>query len=113
MGMSGISTSQVSRLCVDIDERVNAFLSRPIEGDWPYLWIRRHLREVAGGRPDRVEGQAVTIAVAVNTDDVREVLGMSLGPSGHAERPGISSSRAAGADTRSLGLARYHRVMAR
>jgi putative transposase len=37
--MSGISRSQVSRLCVDIDERVNAFLSRPIEGDWPYLWI--------------------------------------------------------------------------
>lgn len=57
MGMSGISKSQVSRLCVEIDERVNAFLSRPIEGDWPYLWIDRHLREVAGGRPDRVVGR--------------------------------------------------------
>jgi hypothetical protein len=34
-------------------------------------------------------------------------------PSGHAARPGINSSRAAGADTRSLGLARYHRVIAR
>jgi transposase-like protein len=39
MGMSGISKSQVSRLCAKIDERVNAFLTRPIEGDWPYLWI--------------------------------------------------------------------------
>jgi putative transposase len=39
MGMSGISKSQVSRLCAEIDERVNAFLTRPIEGDWPYLWI--------------------------------------------------------------------------
>ena len=39
MGMSGISKSQVSRLCEEIDERVKAFLDRPIEGDWPYLWI--------------------------------------------------------------------------
>ena len=39
MGMSGISKSQVSRLCAEIDERVDAFLTRPIEGDWPYLWI--------------------------------------------------------------------------
>jgi len=39
MGMSGISKSQVSRLCEEIDERVQAFLDRPIEGDWPYLWI--------------------------------------------------------------------------
>jgi putative transposase len=35
MGMSGISKSQVSRLCAEIDERVSAFLSRPLEGDWP------------------------------------------------------------------------------
>ena len=39
LGMSGISKSQVSRLCAEIDERVGAFLNRPIEGDWPYLWI--------------------------------------------------------------------------
>src|SRR5581483_7520455 len=39
MGMSGISKSQVSRLCAEIDERVHAFLNRPIEGSWPYLWI--------------------------------------------------------------------------
>src|SRR6187431_984358 len=39
MGMTGISKSQVSRLCAEIDERVNAFLERPMEGDWPYLWI--------------------------------------------------------------------------
>lgn len=37
MGMSGISKSHVSRLCEEIDERVQAFLTRPIEGDWPYL----------------------------------------------------------------------------
>ena len=39
LGMSGISKSQVSRLCEEIDQRVKAFLDRPIEGDWPYLWI--------------------------------------------------------------------------
>src|SRR5664279_3847353 len=38
MGMSGISKSQVSRLCGEIDERVKAFLDRPLEGDWPYVW---------------------------------------------------------------------------
>lgn len=39
LGMTGISKSQVSRLCKEIDERVNQFLERPIEGHWPYLWI--------------------------------------------------------------------------
>src|SRR6476659_8936500 len=39
MGASGISKSQVSRLCAEIDERVKAFLHRPIEGDWPYVWL--------------------------------------------------------------------------
>ena len=39
MGLSGISKSQVSKLCKEIDERVKAFLERPLEGDWPYLWL--------------------------------------------------------------------------
>src|ERR1043166_6602570 len=39
MGASGISKSQVSRLCAEIDERVQTFLCRPIEGEWPYLWL--------------------------------------------------------------------------
>ncbi|GHH26131.1 hypothetical protein GCM10008023_40290 [Sphingomonas glacialis] len=39
MGGTGVSRSQVSRLIIEIDERVNAFLNRPIEGEWPYLWI--------------------------------------------------------------------------
>ncbi len=37
--MSGISKSQVCRLCEEIDEKVQAFPTRPIEGDWPYPWI--------------------------------------------------------------------------
>jgi len=79
MGMSGISKSQVSRLCAEIDERVNAFLSRPIEGDWPYLWIDATYLKVR--EAGRIVSVAVIIAVAVNTDGVREVLGMAVGPS--------------------------------
>ena len=39
MGMTGISKSQVSRLCAEIDDKIEAFLNRPLEGDWPYLWL--------------------------------------------------------------------------
>jgi transposase-like protein len=39
LGMSGVLKSQVSRLREEIDERVKTFLDRPLEGDWPYLWI--------------------------------------------------------------------------
>jgi putative transposase len=79
MGMTGISKSQVSRLCADIDERVQAFLNRPIEGDWPYLWIDATYMKVR--EAGRIVSVAVIIAVGVNTDGVREVLGMALGPS--------------------------------
>jgi putative transposase len=54
MGLSGISKSQVSKLCKDIDERVNAFLDRPIEGEWPYLWLdATYLKVRDGGRSSR------------------------------------------------------------
>lgn len=79
MGGTGISKSQVSRLCAEIDERVNAFLSRPIEGSWPYLWIdATYLKSRQGGR---VVSVAVIVAVAVNADGRREVLGVATGPS--------------------------------
>ena len=79
MGGSGVSKSQVSRLCGEIDERVQAFLSRPIEGEWPYLWL--DATYVKARRDGRVASVAVIIAVAVNTDGRREVLGMTMGNS--------------------------------
>ena len=79
MGMTGISKSQVSRLCEDIDGRVNTFLERPIEGSWPYLWIDATYIKVREG--GRIISVAVIIAVGVNTDGRREVLGMAVGPS--------------------------------
>jgi putative transposase len=79
MGMTGISKSQVSRLCEEIDERVHAFLARPIEGSWPYLWIDATYVKVR--QAGRIVSVAVIIAVAVNTDGRREVLGMQVGAS--------------------------------
>ena len=79
MGMSGISKSQVSRLCEEIDERVKAFLDRPIEGDWPYLWIDATYVKVR--QAGRIVSVAVIVAVGVNADGRREVLGMDIGPS--------------------------------
>ena len=79
MGMTGISKSQVSRLCVDIDERVGAFLDRRIEGDWPYLWIDATYLKVR--QNGRIVSVAVIIAVGVNSDGRREVLGMAIGAS--------------------------------
>jgi transposase-like protein len=79
MGGSGVSKSQVSRLCEEIDVRVKAFLDRPIEGDWPYLWI--DATYVKARQNDRVVSLAVIVAVGANTDGRREVLGMDIGPS--------------------------------
>ena len=79
MGMTGVSKSQVSRLCADIDERVNAFLNRPLEGDWPYLWLdATYIKARRGGR---IVSVAAIVAVGVNTDGRREVLGVAVQPS--------------------------------
>src|SRR6185369_12173697 len=79
MGMTGISKSQVSRLCAEIDDKVKAFLTRPIEGDWPYLWIDATYLKVR--QAGRIVSVAVIVAVGVNADGRREVLGMDVGPS--------------------------------
>jgi transposase-like protein len=79
MGMEGISKSQVSRLCADIDERVQSFLTRPLEGDWPYIWL--DATYVKARRDHHIVSVAVIVAVGVNTDGRREVLGMTVGHS--------------------------------
>jgi len=77
MGMSGISKSQVSRLCAEIDGKIAAFLDRPLEGEWPYLWLDATWVKVR--REGRIVSVAVIVAVAVNGDGRREVLGMTVG----------------------------------
>jgi transposase-like protein len=91
MGAGGVSRSQVSRLVAEIDERVRAFLTRPLEGDWPYLWIDATYVKVR--QAGRIVSVAVIIAVGANADGRREVLpfgdaciacrarGLDVGPS--------------------------------
>ncbi|MGD1038120.1 MAG: IS256 family transposase [Roseiarcus sp.] len=79
MGGCGVSKSQVSRLCVEIDGKVKAFLERPIEGDWLYLWIDATYVKMRDA--GRIVSAAVIVAVGVNADGRREVLGMDIGPS--------------------------------
>src|SRR5215211_3712900 len=79
MGLSGICKSQVSKLCKEIDERVLAFLKRPLSDEWPYLWLdATYLKVREGGR---IVSVAAIIAVAVNTDGRREIVGLHIGPS--------------------------------
>ena len=77
--MTGISKSQVSRLVAEIDDKVQAFLNRPIEGDWPYVWLDATYVKVR--QAGRIVSVAVTIAVGVNTDGRREILGLDIGVS--------------------------------
>jgi putative transposase len=79
MGLSGISKSQVSKLCKEIDERVGAFLKRPLAGDWPYLWLDATYLKVR--ESGRIVSVAAIIAMAVTTDGRREIIGLHLGPS--------------------------------
>jgi len=79
MGMGGISKSQVSRLCEEIDAKVKAFLDRPIEGDWLYLWVDATYLKVR--QNGRIVSVAAIVAVGVNADGRREVLGLEIGAS--------------------------------
>ena len=79
MGLSSISKSTVSKLCKDIDDRVHAFLDRPLSGYWPYLWLdATYLKQREGGR---IVSVAAIIAVAVDSEGKREIVGLHIGPS--------------------------------
>jgi putative transposase len=80
LGMSGISKSRVSELCKELDEEVERFRSRPLEGCYPYVWVdATYLKARQDGR---VASTAVVIAVGVKAHSgEREVLGFDVGPS--------------------------------
>ncbi|GJE30555.1 hypothetical protein LDDCCGHA_0724 [Methylobacterium oxalidis] len=89
MGLSGISKSSVSKLCMEIDERVSAFLTRPLSGAWPYLWLdATYLKVREGGR---IVSVAAIVAVAVDTEGRREIVGLHIGPSKAAAPPALLS----------------------
>lgn len=80
LGMAGISKSRVSELCEELDEEVERFRGRPLEGLYPYVWLdATYLKARQDGR---VAATAVVIAVGVNAKTgEREVLGLDVGPS--------------------------------
>ena len=79
LGMQGISKSQVSRLCADLDKEVERFRTRKLEGPYPYVWLDGTFVKVREN--GRVVSQAIVIAIAVTTSGEREVLGVDVGPS--------------------------------
>ena len=79
LGMNGISKSQVSRLCKELDTEVEQFRSRRLEGSYPYVWLDATFLKVR--HQGRVVSMAVVIAIGVRDSGEREVLGVDVGPS--------------------------------
>jgi transposase-like protein len=80
LGMDGISKSRVSELCEELDEEVERFRNRPLEGSYPYVWV--DATYVKARQEGRVASVAVVIAVGVKAQTgEREVLGLDVGPS--------------------------------
>jgi putative transposase len=78
MGLDGISKSQVSRVCAELDEVVAAWRNRPLDaGPYPFLWVDALSMKVREG--GRVCNTAVLVATACNADGHRELLGLELG----------------------------------
>ena len=79
LGCEGISKSQVSRICQELDVVVDAFLGRPLDGGYPYLWLDALTQKV---REDgRIVNVSVVVATAVNGEGKREIIGMDVGTS--------------------------------
>jgi transposase-like protein len=77
MGLRGLSKDQVSHMCRGLDEQVAAFRNRPLEGDYPYLWLDAKIERVR--EPGGVRQKALVIAYAVHDTGRREVLGLDVG----------------------------------
>ena len=79
LGLDGISRSQVSRLCEELDSEVERFRQRKLEGAYPFVWLDATFVKVR--HEHRVVSMAIVIAIGVNADGQREVLGLDVGPS--------------------------------
>lgn len=76
LGCRGMSKSEVSRLAQELDAEVDAFRNRPLDGPFRYLWLDALYPKVREG--GRVVGLAVMVAMAVNAEGKREVLGLTV-----------------------------------
>jgi putative transposase len=76
LGIAGLSKSEVSRLCASLDAQVQAFLTRRLDGEYPYVYVDaryEHVRE-----DQRVQSMAAVIAYGIRSDGVREVFGLDV-----------------------------------
>lgn len=79
LGLDGISKSEVSRICAELDPVVEAFRTRPLVGEHPYVWLDATYHKV---RIDgRVVSQATVVAIGVTLDGERQILGVDVGAS--------------------------------
>jgi transposase-like protein len=78
LGLAGMSKDQVSRLCRALDERVDAFRQRPLDGAYPYLWLDAKVEKVR--ESGRVQRKALVVAYGVHEKGIREVLAIDVGP---------------------------------
>ena len=80
LGCEGISKSQVSRICSELDTVVTSFLGRPLDsGPYRYLWLDALTQRVR--EEGRIAQVSVVVATAVNVEGKREVLGIDVGTS--------------------------------
>lgn len=79
MGLAGVSKSEVSRICEELDVQVKEFRTRPLAGGFPYLWLDARYEKVRVG--NRVISHAVVVAYAVRETGEREIIGIDVGPS--------------------------------
>ena len=80
LGCDGISSSQVSRICEQLDEVVESFLGRPLDGGpYPYVWLDGLTQKVREG--GRIVNVCVVVATGGNADGQREILGLDVGAS--------------------------------
>ena len=77
LGIDGMTKDRVSALCRALDEQVEAFCQRPLEGAYPYLWLDAKMVKVRDH--GRVVSKAVVVAYAVHESGVREVIGLDIG----------------------------------
>lgn len=77
LGGTGLSKSTVSRLCQELDEEAEAFRTRPLEGEVPYLWLDALYEKVREG--NRVRSMAVVLAIGVTAEGTRTVVGIDVG----------------------------------
>lgn len=83
LGLNGVSKSQVSRLCEELDEEVTRFRTRRLDAVYPYIWLDATFVKVREAK--RVVAQAIVIAIGVRQSGEREVLGLDVGPSEDGE----------------------------